>query len=140
LIKGEAFTTSFDDSCSSGLGESKSGNLHLWYFKKSVIISDFADDDSNLILSLQELANLGDGDWWSVDSGGNESSQDSLVERRFGSSGEESEQFNQKMLIKVGASGVSFVRVLNSTSFHEINTHFLVFNLFLIISLSIFPT
>ena len=49
MIEGEAFTTSFDDSCSSGLGETKGSNLHLWNFKKSVIVSHFANNNGDFV-------------------------------------------------------------------------------------------
>lgn len=49
LIEGEAFSTGFDDSCSGGLGESESGNGHLWYIKKSIVISDSANNNGDFI-------------------------------------------------------------------------------------------
>lgn len=73
LIESEAFSTCFDDSCSSGLSESESSNCHLWYIKKSIVISDSANNDGDFVskrlnisififylLSLQKLGNLGE--------------------------------------------------------------------------------
>ena len=61
MVKSEAFASSSDDSGSGTLGESESGDGHLlWGIKKSVVISDGGDDDGNLVLSLEELSNLGD--------------------------------------------------------------------------------
>ena len=69
LVEGKALTSSSNDSSSSTLSESKSGNGHLlWGIKKSVVISDGGNNDGDFVLSLKELSNLGDGDWWSVDS------------------------------------------------------------------------
>ena len=50
-----------------------------------------------------------DGDRGSVDSGRNESSQDSLSESGVSSSGEESEKLNKEMQVKVSGSGVLLV-------------------------------
>jgi hypothetical protein len=122
LIKSEAFTTGLHDLGSSTFGESESSNSHLWYFKASSVISHSANSDDNFICSFKKLSTFGDRDWWSVNSGRDESSQNCLSECRVGSSGEESEQFDKKMNIEISASSVLLVRVLNSTSFDEINT------------------
>jgi hypothetical protein len=49
LVKSEAFSSSFNDSGSCSLGESKSSNGDLGNLKESDIISDSADDDSDSI-------------------------------------------------------------------------------------------
>jgi hypothetical protein len=49
LIEGKAFTTCFDDSSSGGLSEFESGDGHLWYLKKSIVISDGANYNSDFI-------------------------------------------------------------------------------------------
>jgi hypothetical protein len=49
LVKSEAFSSSFNDSGSCSLGESKSSNGDLGNLKESDIISDGADDDSDSI-------------------------------------------------------------------------------------------
>jgi hypothetical protein len=49
LVKSEAFSSSFNDSGSCSLGESKSSNSDLGNLKESDIISDGADDDSDSV-------------------------------------------------------------------------------------------
>lgn len=49
MVKSEAFSSSFNDSGSCGLGESKSSDGDLGNLKESDIISDGADDDSDSI-------------------------------------------------------------------------------------------
>ena len=49
MVKSEAFSSSFNDSGSCSLGESKSSNGDLGNLKESDIISDGADDDSDSI-------------------------------------------------------------------------------------------
>ena len=49
MVKSEAFSSSFNDSGSCGLGESKSSDGDPGNFKNSDIISDGADDDSDSI-------------------------------------------------------------------------------------------
>ena len=122
LIKGEAFATGLNDLGSSSFGESEGSNSHLWHFNESSVISHSANSDDNFVLSLKKLSTLGDWNWWSVNSGRDESSQNSSSESGVGSSAEESEQLDEKMNIEISASSVVLVRVLNSTSFDEINT------------------
>ena len=101
MIESKAFTTSLDNSSSGRFGESKSSDGHLWDIHESNIIGDGGDGNDNLILTLEEVSNLGDGDWWSVDSGGDQSSKNGLAERRISSSGQESEQSDEKMDVQV---------------------------------------
>ena len=49
MVKSEALSSSFNDSGSCGLGESKSSDGDLGNLKNSDIISDGADDDSDSI-------------------------------------------------------------------------------------------
>ena len=49
MVKSEAFSSSFNDSGSCGLSESKSSDGDLGNLKNSDIISDGADDDSDSI-------------------------------------------------------------------------------------------
>lgn len=49
MIEGEAFSTSFDDSSSSGLSESECGNCHFWYIKKSIVISHSSNNDGDFV-------------------------------------------------------------------------------------------
>lgn len=49
MVKSEALSSSFNDSGSCGLGESKSSDSDLGNLKESDIISDGADDDSDSI-------------------------------------------------------------------------------------------
>lgn len=74
------------------------------------------------LLSVQESSNSGDRNRWSVHSGRDQSTEHSLAEARVGSSGQESEQSDQQVVVQIGASGLSLVGFLNSASFHEINT------------------
>jgi hypothetical protein len=122
LIEGEALSSGLDNSSSGGLGESEGSDGHLWDLVESVIVSDGGDSDDDLILSLKELSNLGDGDWWSVDSGGDESSQDGLAETGVGSSGKESEESDKKMDVQVLGFGFLLVGALDSSSSDKINT------------------
>ena len=58
LIEGEALTSGLDDSGSSGLGESKSGDSHLWYIKKSIVISYFANNNGDFVPTIENSKNL----------------------------------------------------------------------------------
>ncbi len=49
MVKSEALSSSFNDSGSCGLGESKSSNSDFGNLKESDIISDSADDDGDSI-------------------------------------------------------------------------------------------
>ena len=109
LVEGHAFSSGLDDFSSGGLSESEGGDGHLGEIEDSEIISDGSDDNSDFILSVEELDELLDGDRGSVDSGRNESSQDSLSESGVSSSGEESEKLNKEMQVKVSGSGVLLV-------------------------------
>ena len=49
MIESEALSTSFDDSSSGGLSESESSNCHLWYIKKSIVISDGGNNNGDFV-------------------------------------------------------------------------------------------
>lgn len=49
MVKSEALSSSFNDSGSCGLGESKSSDGDLGNVKESDIVSDGADDDGDSI-------------------------------------------------------------------------------------------
>ena len=104
LIEGEALSSGSNDSSSGGLSESKSGNSQFWDFKKSHVISNSGNSHDSLVSSIEVLDDSGDGKRWSVHSGGDESSQDGSCEIRVRSSGQESEQSDEKMNIEVLAS------------------------------------
>lgn len=93
LVKSHASTTSSDDSGTGGLGESESGNVKLGHIEGSLIIGDNSDNDGSAAGILSEASDhAGDGHWGSVDSGGDESSEDGLAETGLGSSGKEGEE------------------------------------------------
>ena len=58
LVEGEALSTSFDDSSSSGLSESESSNSHFWYIKKSIVISYFANNNGDFVPTIENSKNL----------------------------------------------------------------------------------
>ena len=119
LIKSHASSSGLNNSSSSGLSESQSCNSHLWYFKKSNVISNWSNYDSDsLSFSFQKLLDLWDRNRWSIDSRRDKSSQNSLWKSWSSSSCEESEKLDEKMNIKIGASCILLVRILNSTSFN----------------------
>jgi hypothetical protein len=96
LVEGHASTTSSDNSGTGGLGESESGNVKLGHIEGSLVIGDNSDDDGGAAGVLSEASDhAGDGYRGSVDSGGNESSEDGLAETGVGSSGEEGEELNE---------------------------------------------
>lgn len=99
LVKSEALSSSFNDSGSCGLGESKSSDSDLGNLKESDIISHGADNDSDSIstaikceitpssfsnyrlpLLAEVLNEAGKGQRRSVDLGSDESSHDGLSE------------------------------------------------------------
>ena len=53
LIKGEAFSSGFDNLSSGGFSESECTNGHLGCFKDSNIISHGGDDNGDFILSFK---------------------------------------------------------------------------------------
>ena len=119
LIESHASTTSSDDSGTGGLGESESGNVKLGHIEGSLIIGDNSDNDGSAAGILSEASDhAGDGHRGSVDSGGNESSEDGLAETGLGSSGKEGEELDEEVLVQVVASGASLVSLLNSASFN----------------------
>lgn len=125
LVEGEALTTSGGDASTGSLGESKSGDSHLRDSEDSLIIGDGGNDNGGLTLIrllLVMLDELRERKRRSVHSGGDKSSEDRLVEVRAGSSGEESEELDEQVNVEVGAPRVFLVRILNSTSFDEINS------------------
>jgi len=93
LVKSHARATGGDDSGTSGLGESEGGNVELGDLEGSKIIGDNSDNNGSAAGVLSEASDhSGDGHRGSVDSGGNESSEDGLAEVGSGSSGEEGEE------------------------------------------------
>ncbi|TNV85937.1 hypothetical protein FGO68_gene6832 [Halteria grandinella] len=49
LVQSEALSTSLDDSCSCGFGESESGDGQLGHFEESNVVSDGADNDGDAL-------------------------------------------------------------------------------------------
>ena len=137
LIESHASTTSSDDSGTGGLGESKSGNVKLGHIEGSVIIGDNSDNDGSAAGIFTEASDhAGDGYWGSVNSGGNESSEDGLAETGLGSSAQEGEELQEKrnqkkglityldeeVLVEIVASGAGLVSLLDSSTFDQIDT------------------
>jgi hypothetical protein len=125
LVEGEALAASGGDASTGSLSESESGNSQLGDSEDSLIIGDGGNDNGGLTLIrllLVMLDKLGKRKRRSVHSGGNKSSEDGLVEARTGSSREESEELDEQVNVEVGAPRVFLVRILNSTSFDEINS------------------
>jgi len=59
---------------------------------------------------------LGDRHWGTVGAGSQQSSQDGLGEHGVSSSGEESEQLHEKVVVKILGTSLSLVPLLISTS------------------------
>lgn len=117
LIEGKASATSLGDSCTGGFGEAETSNGKLWNIENTLVIGDGTNNNSDSVLLLAEvLDDLGQGKWWAVGAGSNKSSQDGLGEAGSGSSGEESEQLDEKVVIQVLGSGDTLVLVLGSAS------------------------
>ena len=90
MIKGQAFTTSLDDSSSGGFGEAKSSDLEAREFQKTSIVSDGADNDGGLVfLALHVARQAGDRDWGVVDLGHAKSLDDGVSELGFSTSADE---------------------------------------------------
>lgn len=90
MIKGQAFTTSLDDSSSGSLGEAKSSDLKGWDFQQARIVSDSANNDGSLVLLAVHVAGQArDGDWGIVDSGHADSLDDGVSELRLSTSADE---------------------------------------------------
>lgn len=152
MIEGKAFSTGFDDSCSSSLSKSESSNGHLWYIKKSIVISDSANNNGDFIsirlnMSLQFHSTYCPFKSWAtfeIEIGGLLTLEEIsllntvllniesgiLLERNLKSYSKKnaikSERmltyFDEKMNVEIGASSVLLVGVSNSSSFDEINT------------------
>ena len=86
----------------STLGLSIDERCKLKY--KILLIGDIGDDDQGAVLVLNVLLvshQSRETDWVTVDSGVAESSQNSLIEAWISSSGQEFEELNQKLMVKV---------------------------------------
>ena len=93
LVEGHARATSSGDSGTSGLSESEGCNVKLGHVEGSLVIGDNTNNDGSAALVASEASDhAGEGDGGSVDSGGNESSEDGLAETGVGSSAQESEE------------------------------------------------
>ena len=122
LVEGHALATSLGDSGSSGLSESESSNGELGNLEHSLIIGNGGNDDDSSVLVLSKvLHKLGEGERWSVNSGGNKSSEDGLAELGVSSSGEELVELHEEVMVEVLAFGVLLVLVHNSSSLYQIN-------------------
>ena len=83
LVKGNALTTSLDDSGSCTSSESQSSNSGLWKLEDSGVIGDGTNDDDGLVgstLTSESPGDPGNRHWWSVDLGQVQGSQNNLVE------------------------------------------------------------
>jgi hypothetical protein len=130
LIESEAFTTVLLDSSSGGFGESESAYLHgLRFVSQSLVVSDSADHNSDLVVSLllHVHAELGDRDRSSVVVGHVQSSEDGGGELRLTSSRDESIEFHQELLVHiVRHGGLSRLVASSSAASVQIDTHSLI--------------
>lgn len=125
MVKSHAGTTSLHDSGSGSFSESESSDSQLGNGHGTLVISHSTDNNGSLALVrllLVVLNQLRQGQRRSVGSRGYKSSQNGLVEAGTGPSSQESEQLDEQVDVKVSAPGVFLVRILNSTSFYEINS------------------
>lgn len=105
LVQSKNLTTSLQDSGTGGTGDSQSSNGELWKSDEGWVVSDSADNDNDLAswdgTVLKSLGNVSSGDWWSVDLGKVEVSQDGLVELRFSATGQNSVKRDKKTQLSV---------------------------------------
>ena len=110
LVESHARATSSDDSGTGGLGESESGNVKLGHVEGSLVVSDDTDNDGSARLVLTEASDhAGERYRGSVDSGGNESSEDGLAESGVSSSAQESEELDEEVLVEIVGPGGGLV-------------------------------
>jgi hypothetical protein len=85
LIEGENLTTGGQDAGTGGGGEAEGSDAQLWDSQKTVVIGDGTDNDNSLVVGLLRDVrdNSGKGDWWSVDLGHEQTTQNNLVEGRI---------------------------------------------------------
>merc|ERR1719281_657272 len=125
LVKSDNFSSSFQDSLASLLGDSEGTDGHLWDLEDSDVIGDGSNNDSDLvsISGLFHVANqTGDGERGTVDLAHEEPLQDDLVELGLGSSGQEPVELHQQPQVDVlalglGPANLAIILVLN------VNTH-----------------
>jgi hypothetical protein len=97
FVKSEAFAAGFGDSSTGSFGEAEGSDVQLWHVEDALVIGDGANADSSSVgLAAKVLDDLGEGKWWAVGAGGEESSQNSLGESGVSSTGEESEKLQRK--------------------------------------------
>lgn len=126
LVESHASSAGLRDASTSSLGELESGDCHLGHLKDALVVSDGGDDDSggslaNSLISVM-LDELGQRERRLVDPRGHKSSQDHSPSTGFGPPRHEPEQLDEQVDIEVGAASVFLVRILNSTSFNEIDS------------------
>jgi len=82
LIQSQSLPTSRENACTSGCGESESGNAELGNSQETVVIGDCANNDNGLVVGLfgSVRNNSGDRDGWTIDAGHEESAENDLVE------------------------------------------------------------
>jgi hypothetical protein len=106
LVKGQNFTTSVDDTGTSGLGDTEGGNGHLGDIEETDVVGDGTNNNGDLVLvSLQVASNAGDGHGRAVGTGLEETLQDDLVELRVGTTSQESVKL---LMSKMTISQLSF--------------------------------
>lgn len=90
LIKGDDFTTGFQDASTGGFCDAQSANAELGDIVETDIVGDGAHDDGGLaFLALHEVCELGEGERRSVDLGHEEASENDLVEIAVGAANQE---------------------------------------------------
>lgn len=110
LVESESFTTGSNDTGTSSSGESESSDGDLWGLQQTVVIGDRTNNDNGLSLGLglfvaNKSVDAGEGDWWAVDLGHEETSEDDLVEVGVGSASQESVELDQEGKVRVVALG-----------------------------------
>lgn len=92
FVKSEAFAAGLGDSGTGSFGEAHSGDVQLGAVEDSFVISDGSDTNGDSTsVSSEMLLHLGDGQWWAVGSGSEESPEDGCGELGAGSASEETE-------------------------------------------------
>jgi hypothetical protein len=120
LVKSDALTTSLGETSTSSLSESEGSDSSLGDLKKTVVVSDSADNDDGLVLSALLSKSAGDTsnrNRRAVDLRKEERTKNDLVELRVGSSSKETVELDKKLqvnIVRLGSSAVTGALVLLS--------------------------
>ena len=123
LVKSQAFSTRGSDASTSGLGEAEGTDGELGDIKKTLIVGNGPDEDSNLsVLSLHEARQLGEGNRGAVGLAHTQPLQDGGVEVAGGSTRHKAVELHQEeevWVLGLGGSPVAVFRMF----VYEIDTH-----------------